>query len=1051
MYKAFAYIGKRLLYRRILPVLLFTVAYANAAEHRGQVIFSGFGVPGAVITASRDDRSFVTITDGQGRYLFPDLTDGDWNIKIEMQTFSPLQQKVPVHPESPAGQWEIKLLPIEQIPDLKRAPASPPPQASAITATVVKNTAAKKTSIKPTQTQTPFQRTEVKATETASAQRNMEVLPPTTSGSVGDLNSENLRGQAADGFLINGTANNSASSSSALNRSFGNNRGLVRSLYNGSAGVTLGNSALDARPYSLAGIHTPKPSYNQLQGMFYFGGPLRIPHLIRNGPNFFIGYQFTRNRNAQTQSGLMPTAAEREGDLSQASGLIIDPANNLPFSGNKIPADRISPQAQSLLHLLPMPNFTGSTLYNYQKSIVGTTHADSVFGNMRKSFGNKDQLSGNFSFQSSRNDNPSLLGFLDTNRSLGGNLSVNWQHTFSSQFVGVFGAQFNRQANSTVPFFQNRENISGAAGITGNNQEAVNWGPPSIVFYSGLASLNDGVPSSSHTQSGAVTAAIYWNRNKHNVSFGGEYRRQQINLRSQQNPRGTFTFTGAATLGSSASVMPVSARNDFAGFLLGIPDTVSLAFGNADKYFRSSTFNAFIADDWKIHPKFTLNLGLRWDYGSPVTELYGRLVNLDIVPGWTAVTPVVGNNPVGSLTGRAYPNSLLHPDRRSVQPRIGFAWKPISNFSLLVRGGYGIYLNNSPYQSIAMEMAQQSPLSKSLSQQNTPANPLTLADGFNATPNTTNNTFAADPDLRIGYVHIWRLSIQVDLPGALQLTTTYQGTRGKNALQEFLPNTYPNGAANPCPSCPTGFRYMTSHGTSTRDAGTFALHRRLHNGLTATFEYTFAKSIDDAAPGTSGTTGGVFIAQNWLNLKAERALSSFDQRHTASFQFQYTTGMGVQGGMLLKGWRGRLFKEWTLSSQINKASGMPLTPVYPSTVRSTGFTGPVRPDLTGENIYHTPAGQHLNPAAFQAPATGQWGNAGRNSITGPSQFTLSASINRTFRTGDRSSLELNIVANNALNHVIFPSWNTTVGNMQFGRPMSANAMRNVQTTIRWRF
>ena len=159
----------------------------------------------------------------------------------------------------------------------------------------------------------------------------------------------------------------------------------------------------------------------------------------------------------------------------------------------------------------------------------------------------------------------------------------------------------------------------------------------------------------------------------------------------------------------------------------------------------------------------------------------------------------------------------------------------------------------------------------------------------------------------------------------------------------------------------------------------------------------------------------------------------------------------IKGGSLLKGWKGALFKEWTLSSQINKSSGLPLTPVYPSTIRNTGVTGPVRPDGTGEDVYNAPSGLHLNPAAYRAPATGHWGNAGRNSITGPSQFTLSASLNRTFRTGNRTSLDLNVVANNALNHAAFPSWNTTVGSAQFGRPTSANSMRTVQTTIRWRF
>ena len=1036
-------------------ILLLAVASVCAGEYRGQVTFNGSGVPGAVVKASSGDQQYAAITDGRGDFVFAELPDGLWNIQVEMQAFSPILQEVAIGPETGAGQWELHLLSLDQIQGLQAAPASTAP-ASPVSGAVADTTAQaekepsrKGTAPSPANTQTPFQRTEVNvAPDLPSAQTDSVSF---SNSAFGDLSMEDLKLRAADGFLISGTTNNSAGSQFAQNRSFGNNRGILRSLYNGNIGFTINNSALNARAYSLAGVDTPKPAYNLMQGMFSFGGPLRIPRLIRNGPTFYVGYQFVRNRNAQTQSALVPTAAERIGDLSQAPGQIFDPESGLPFLNNQIPDDRISEQARCLMALYPLPNFTGNTRYNYQIPLVGRTHQDALFANMSRTIGRKNQISGTFSLQSARGESPSLLGFLDTNSSLGSSLSVNWQRSFTPRLTTTFGYQFTRQSGRVVPFFENRQNISGLAGIQGNNQEPVNWGPPAINFFSGLASLSDALPSSRNTQSSALVVSGYWNHGDHTFSFGGEYRRQQLNLRAQQDPRGAFTFTGASTLGAASGILPSGARNDFAGFLLGIPDTASIAFGNADKYFRSNAYTAYFADDWRVNRSLTLNIGLRWEYGAPVTERQGRLVNLDIVPGFSAVSPVLASSPVGALTGIAYPNSLLRADRQTFQPRIGFSWKPLAASSMVVRGGYGIYYNASPYQSIALEMAQQSPLSKSLSQQNSVENPLTLENGFTAPPNATTNTFAVNPDLRIGYVHIWQLSVQIDLPVALQLSASYQGTRGRHALQEFLPNTYPAGAVNPCPACPSGFRYMTSNGISTRDSGTIQLRRRLHNGLTATMQYTFSKAMDDAAPGTAGTSGGVFIAQNWLNPRGEWARSSFDQRHVASFQFQYTTGMGVRSGMLLKGWKGALFKEWTVSSQINAGSGNPLTPVYPSAILGTGVTGPVRPDTTGQDIYAPPPGLHLNPAAYQAPAAGYWGNAGRNSITGPSQFNLNAALGRTFRTSDRTSLNLNITANNALNHVSFTSWNTTVGSAQFGLPMAANSMRSLQTTIRWRF
>src|SRR5882757_6888810 len=130
-------------------------------------------------------------------------------------------------------------------------------------------------------------------------------------------------------------------------------------------------------------------------------------------------------------------------------------------------------------------------------------------------------------------------------------------------------------------------------------------------------------------------------------------------------------------------------------------------------------------------------------------------------------------------------------------------------------------------------MAQQSPLSKSLSVQNSAANPLTLANGFTASDNAARNTFAVDPNFRVGYSQNWQLSVQRDLPFALQMTATYLGIKGTRGVQQFLPNTYPIGGVNVCPECPIGFIYRTSNGNSTRDAGQLQLRRRLRSGFTA--------------------------------------------------------------------------------------------------------------------------------------------------------------------------------------------------------------------------
>jgi len=193
------------------------------------------------------------------------------------------------------------------------------------------------------------------------------------------------------------------------------------------------------------------------------------------------------------------------------------------------------------------------------------------------------------------------------------------------------------------------------------------------------------------------------------------------------------------------------------------------------------------------------------------------------------------------------------------------------------------------------------------------------------------------------------------------------------------------------------------------------------------------------------------IAQNWLNLRAERGLSTFDQRHLLNLQVQYTTGMGLGGGTLISGWKGVLFKGWTVLTQIAAGSGLPETPVYLAAVPGTGVTGSIRPDVTGASLRAAPPGLFLNPAAYTAPAPGQWGNAGRDSIIGPAQFTWNGSIGRTFFQDHRYNLDLRVDSTNIFNHVTFAGWNTTINSAQFGLPTAANAMRRVHTTLNMRF
>ena len=215
-----------------------------------------------------------------------------------------------------------------------------------------------------------------------------------------------------------------------------------------------------------------------------------------------------------------------------------------------------------MLKLYPLPNVPGNSLYNYQVPVITDTHQDALQLRLDKTIGNRNQFYGDSLFKAFGPAAPISSAFVDTTDTLGINLNVNWAHRFSHELFLTTGYKFSRLRTQVTPNFANRTNISGEAGITGNNQDPANWGPPTLIFSSGIASLTDANSADNRNETNGVSSSLLWNHGHHNVTLGGDFRRQEFNYLSQQNPRGTLTFTGVAT-----------GVSDFADFLTGIPDT----------------------------------------------------------------------------------------------------------------------------------------------------------------------------------------------------------------------------------------------------------------------------------------------------------------------------------------------------------------------------------------------------------------------------------------------------------------------------------------------
>ena len=835
---------------------------------------------------------------------------------------------------------------------------------------------------------------------------------------------------------------------------FGNRR-RTQSQYTGSLSLTDRNSVLNAAPFSLNGLPSQKPYSSTNNGTATVGGPMIIPHIVNwQKASFNISLQGSLNRNGSNLLGAVPTPAERAGDFSGIANTIYDPGTNAPFPGNVIPASRIDPASAGLLQYFPQPLYTG-VVQNYRLISTVPSTSESVGVRLSAPVNNKDRTNFNIQYQNRDSKSRGLFGFTDTSSGYGISAAAGWSHSFAPRFNNTANFTFSRNITKSTPFFAYTDNISGQLGIAGTEQDPINYGPPSLSFTN-FAGLSDSAASLNRNQTGNFTDNVtYVIRRKHNLTFGFLYRRLQQNSLNYANSRGSFSFSGLLTSELNANGQPVTGTGfDFADYLLGYPQSSSLRFGSANNYFRSWSTAGYAQDDMRLLPGLTVNVGVRYEYFAPYTELYNHIANLDVSPGFTAVS-VVTPGESGPYSG-SLPTSLVRPTKDAFSPRVGVAYRPYPRKSLIFRTGYSIFYSGSPYGSIIASMASQPPFAKTASLTTSVADPLTIQDGFAAQPSqTVTNTFAVNPNYRLSYAQTWNFTVQNTLPHGLVVETEYIGTKGTNLAINEQPNRTPAGSSVETGALQianaTAFNYLTYGANSIFNAGQVRLTRRFTRGISSTILYTFSKSIDDASSfnGTGGT-----VVQYINNLGLERGLSTFDQRHNLQATFLFSSPVGVHGMMRNGGWKTAALAGWTLSGNASAVTGTPLTAYVSGNLANTGglaTSGNIRAQATGLPIDGGTNG-YFNPAAFTIPPAGQFGDAGRDTIPGLFQVALNSSLNRAFRFGEsRRQLQLRISATNVLNHVTITGIGTTVNSSTYGVPTSASATRSVTLLLRFNF
>ena len=1050
--------------KRAIPIILVSHV-VFAAEHYGYVRSGKKPIPGATVTATMDKLKLVTTTNDDGIYIF-DLPDkGKWVFQAEMFGFATAHEELTLVGAASVLDFDLEL----QAGGAGDAPETTPAGG--------------------------FQTVDVKeAAGPAEVAKQIEAVnePPAGGASMGasDIN---------EAFLVNGSLTGGLQSVQQQNffdqldqeqsplkkekKSKGSDLGpgakrakkaakkakkkkkkgaadTVSSFgatkqenqIRGSVLYTFRDSAFDAKPFSLSGQQFDKPGYQQSRIGASAGGPLPFhPQSI-----FFLSFGAVRSEVPYANFDTVPSLKQRAGNFSEPTNLgtpaLYDPISHFPLAGNIVPANRMDKIATQLLNYIPAPNVPGA-VQNYQILSTVPLNSYDFSTKLNHVLNDRNRLVFSFALQSRNGKQAYLYGAQDQLDGLGWQGDIGWSHNFGPRTVNSLHFVFSRNRSNVLPFYAFGPNVAANIGIQGTSPSPQNYGPPNLSFTN-FGNFSDGYPQIKRDQASAIRESITLARGKHGLNFGGEYRRIQANVITDSNGRGAFVFSGLLTSGFDpvTGLIVPSTGSDFADFLFGFPNTAKVRFGSSTNYFRSTAYSAYAVDDWKVRSNLSLNLGLRYEYFSPYVEKYDRMSNLDLAYGVTGAA-VVTPGQSGPFSG-VFPRALIDGDPKNFSPRAALAWRPTQKRHVVLRAGYSIFYNGSIYGELPGHLASQPPFALNNTILTSVDYPLRLATGFTrASTKTINNGFVIDRNYRDGYAQTWNFSIEQNLTKTWVLELSYMGTKGtrldiQRAPNRALPGSPLTAEDRRLIGNAVGFTYETSDGNSVFHAGQARLTRKLSKGFSVQGLYTFSKSIDDASVIGGGSAT---VAQNDRNLRAERGLSTFNPRQSFSLSFTEQSPIGKKHPLASPSATG-ILRSWIISGNITAMSGLPFTARVLGNLSDSGGSGNFgasRADATGLSV--TDGSGYFNKAAFKLPALGAFGNAGRNTIPGPSRFSMNLSLTRSFHATERHHIEMRIEGMNLTNTAVFTNFGTVLNAVNFGLPTVALPMRTFKATLRYKF
>jgi hypothetical protein len=1060
----------------IFAIILFTssvsFAQVNTSSLTGLVTDpSGAIVPNASITATSTDTGYVrkVTTDNAGYYSFQNLPIGQYTVRVEAAGFQADQESVTLNvAEKGRRDFGLQVGSAQQTVEVQAQDTDLSPDDASI-GTVVGQEIIEKTPL--------YLRNWddlLRTVPGVQISRFTQQSGSTSAGRTGDFNVNGIH-SLQNNFILDGIDNNTFSEnvqelsteaahpsvdvisefkiitnpySAEYGRAPGaavsvNTRSGTNSIH-GLAYEYVRNQYFDSTDFFTRQHGQKKAENNQNQ----FGGSLGGPFLKDKLFGFF-NYEGTRIKQGVTRTSTVPLDNERIGDFSPAASAktgikyatIYDPLTGQPFPNNQIPAGRIDTSVASLMKLFPEPNVTSNGLFpetnNYFRNGGAQDNTDSYNGRLDWTPSANNPVFARYNYSNRFRFIPGYLGGLADGSSTSAwgrqylkshSLVVGWTHIINASLVNDFRFGFVRNYSFAEqdPFALTQYAGDFVPGIPIN--PAVGGGVPLTTFSGSLGAFvgsPDFLPKQQVPQQFQYNDTLSVVHGRQTFKVGVSlYLPMRNYFQDEPGMRGDMTFTGIFTCQRNAQSQCVSTSGiyPYADGLLGMVQSNQLTNVHfVDQ--RIWMLSGFFEDDWKVTPKLTLNLGLRYDFATPALNAKNQMANFSPSTGGLVFAGTSG------LKSR----SLVDVNYKNFGPRVGFAYSLMPN--MILRGGYGVYYTVFERYGSEDQLSLNPPflINKTQSAASTSTTPVMIAEqGFPSNyldPSTVNlNNLTAfhiramnsnDPT---PYVQMWSIGFQRAIGNKVTAIADYVGTKSthldliRNYNQPFINgNTVvntTNSAGKLTPLIPyTNFgliEYTDPIGFGNYNGLQASLKARLLEGLTLQAAYTYSHSLDNAPEELETNSGD---APNGRNAAAWYGNSDFDIRNRVSVNYVYDLPFGRGKQMLNHGPLSWIFGNFTTSGVYTFYSGHPFTVNAGSTLASAldpyGYAT-ATPNLVGKPhkvgdpacwfyISANSACSKLAPGladAFVAPASGTFGNSGRNTLIGPRTNVFDAQLTR---------------------------------------------------------